>query len=376
MKSESRKTEFLTGLFLVIGLTMLAGLILQFGQIRDWLKDKYRLTVAFKDGTGLANGTFVMIGGAKIGYVSGKPILKTDATGVMVPLEIYEGVQIFQGSDFVVSNSGLMGNPFIEIRPPALPTNVFIEPGSYIEGKNKDGLEALQAGAQEIGDKVSATLDEMKLALKQLNATLQRVDKTVLGEQNTAEINGAIVALRKSADRLETHYLNEENAAQMKKVLTDLNTSTAQINDKYLTDANAAKLSDSLDTIKRASTKLEARMDSLGRAFADLEITTKDSKTTIASIGKMADSFKKVGDDMQGLIADVRTGKGQGLLAALVADPRMKFEFQNLITNLRERGVLFYKDKSGDRQQAELLQQQQQRQQQPEKPLPNPKRRR
>lgn len=372
MQSESRKTEFLTGLFLVVGLAMLGGLILQFGHIRDWLKDKYSLTVSFKDGTGLANGTFVMIGGAKIGYVSDKPRLKTDATGVMVPLEIYEGVQIFQGSDFVVSNSGLMGNPFIEIKPPAQPTGIFIEPNSYIEGKNKDGLEALQSGAQVIGDKVSATLDEMKGMLVQLNATLQRVDKTVLGEENTAQVNAAIASLRKSAERLESDYLSEKNAAQMSKVLADLNTSTAQINSKYLTDANAAKMSDSLDAIKRASVKLETRMDSLGRAFADLEITTKDSKTTIASIGKMADSFKKVGDDMQGLIGDIRTGKGQGLLAALVADPRMKFEFQNLITNLRERGVLFYKDKTGDRQAEER----QQRQQPPQKPSATPVRKR
>ena len=40
---------------------------------------------------------------------------------------------------------------------------------------------------------------------------------------------------------------------------------------------------------------------------------------------------------------------GDGLLPALMKDPELKDEFKTLITNLRQHGVLFYRDSAGKR---------------------------
>ena len=81
--------EFKVGVFVAIGLVMIAGFVVQFGRLGEGFKTYYGLTIRFKDASGLLKGSDVLFSGAKIGKVAGPPhLLRDGSQGVAVPLRM------------------------------------------------------------------------------------------------------------------------------------------------------------------------------------------------------------------------------------------------------------------------------------------------
>src|SRR6476660_6135515 len=99
MNRHERGLEFKVGIFVFVGLAMLAALVVQFGRLGEGLKTYYDLTVRFPDASGLLKGSDVLLGGAKIGLVSGGPKLAPGGQGVAVPLRIYDYIKISTGTE-------------------------------------------------------------------------------------------------------------------------------------------------------------------------------------------------------------------------------------------------------------------------------------
>ena len=71
MEQQDRGLELKVGIFVAVGLAILAALVVQFGRLGEGFKTYYDLTVHFADASGLLKGSDVLMGGAKIGRVSG-----------------------------------------------------------------------------------------------------------------------------------------------------------------------------------------------------------------------------------------------------------------------------------------------------------------
>ena len=83
--SQSEKTlELKVGAFVILGLAVLAGLVVQFGRVGEGFKTYYALTIRFPDASGLLKGSDVLLAGAKIGRVSGGPRLAQTGRGSAV----------------------------------------------------------------------------------------------------------------------------------------------------------------------------------------------------------------------------------------------------------------------------------------------------
>src|SRR4051794_6396894 len=102
MKKRDRGLEFKVGLFVFLGLGMLAALVVQFGRVGEGFKTYYTLTVQFPNASGLLKGSDVLLAGAKIGRVSDAPKLISGVEGVSVPLRIFDYVKVPLGSKFTV----------------------------------------------------------------------------------------------------------------------------------------------------------------------------------------------------------------------------------------------------------------------------------
>ena len=114
--------EFKVGIFVAIGLAMIAGFVVEFGRLGEGFKTYYDVTVRFKDASGLLKGSDVLFSGAKIGRVSGLPrLLRDTGQGVAVPLRIYDYVKIPKESKFTVGSSGLLGDRFVNVTMPSGP---------------------------------------------------------------------------------------------------------------------------------------------------------------------------------------------------------------------------------------------------------------
>src|SRR5213080_3220463 len=137
--NRDRTLELKVGVFVAIGLAVVARFVVKFGRLGEGFKTYYDLTVRFKDASGLLKGSDVLLSGAKIGRVSGGPRLLREGEGVAVPLRIYEYVKLPKGSQFTVGSSGLLGDRFVNVVTPPGPAKEYLQKNAVVDGARPSG---------------------------------------------------------------------------------------------------------------------------------------------------------------------------------------------------------------------------------------------
>jgi phospholipid/cholesterol/gamma-HCH transport system substrate-binding protein len=331
--NNERKTELLVGLFMLIGLMMLAGLVLSFGKVRDYFKEAYVRTVQFSDATGIRIGTPVMLGGQRIGKVRAEPLLnRKDFKSVTVQLEIFEQFQVPEASAYEIATTGLMGDAYIAISPsPTLPEKVIGEDGKeIILGKQSKGLNALTETAGQVGKKVDLVLDDVSKATIELKDALHRVNQGALSDPTLESFRSSMASLEQVMKKANTEVLSPENTKNLHDAIAEFHEATGSFKRTALSiEESAKKIGPIIDKIEPMMTKVD---QAVGSADAAMQ------------------SFKKSGDNLEIFTRDM--AKGEGLFKALLLDKELREDFKDLIANLKNNGVIFYKN-NADRLEAE-----------------------
>ena len=325
MEERDKKTELLVGLFLFIGLMLLGGLILQFGSVRELLKKTYEITVPFADGTGVKEGTPVMLGGSKIGKVPRLPKLNDQSNGVIVALEIYQDKKIPKDAKFSIGTAGLLGDAFVEIRPSGRDTESYIEPGSVLTASNVStggGLGALQDTASQISKKADLVMDDLRSALSDIKETVTKVNKDALSPQTILHFKESIEHLNGTMTRVDTKLLGDENANNLKTAI--------------------AELKEAATGFKNTAQTLDTQTKRLGPMFDKLDPAIARADGVMKGLDDALKSIKTVADNLA--VATKGMKNGDGLLRALFSDEKLKNDFKDLIANMKHNGVLFYRD--------------------------------
>jgi len=195
MNRHERGLEFKVGAFVFVGLAMVAALVVQFGRLGEGFKTYYGLTIRFNDASGLLKGSDVLLGGAKIGKVSGGPRLVREGNGVDVPLKIYDYVKVPEGSKFTVGSSGLLGDRFVNVTMPAGQPKTYLSPNAYISGARETGLDDL---TREGG----ALVKDMRSAVQNINGTFTRLNEDALSSTNMQNLKASIEHLSQTTGAL------------------------------------------------------------------------------------------------------------------------------------------------------------------------------
>jgi phospholipid/cholesterol/gamma-HCH transport system substrate-binding protein len=284
MNEGDRGLELKVGIFVAVGLAILAGLVIQFGRLGEGFKTYYPLTIHFPDASGLLKGSDVLLGGAKVGRVAAPPRLVTSGPGVDVSLRIYDFVKIATDSKFTIGSSGLLGDRFVIVTPPTGKPKSYLAHGARVEGTRERGLDDLtkEGGA----------------LIKDLRGTVAKIDTTL--------------------DRLNNQALSKDNMANLQQSFDNLNKTTAA-------------LSESSKKIDGVIAKADETMGSAKAATDKVQDVAGDARKTIQSAGKVMNAALS----------------GNGLLAMLLTNPALANDLQSLISNLRQHGVLFYRDSAG-----------------------------
>jgi len=280
-RHSDKGLELKVGAFVLLGLAVLAGLLVQFGRLGEGFQTYYQLLVKFPDASGLLKGSDVLLAGAKIGHVSGGPRLADSGQGVEVPLRIFGFVKIPAGSRFTVGSSGLLGDRFVAVTAPQRITQDVIQKNSVIEGTRESGIDDL---TKEGG----ALVEDLRTAVQNANTAIEKLNNEALSEANLANIKSAV-----------------EN----------LNTATTA-------------LAVSTQKVDGVLEKASATMDSAKKAADDLPAAIADARKTIQAATEV--------------IQKASTGKGA--LATLLSNQEFANDLKALVTNLRAHGVLFYRD--------------------------------
>ena len=281
MNERGKGLEFKVGLFVFVGLLVLAVLVVQFGRVGEGFKTYYDITVRFPDASGLLKSSDVLMAGAKIGRVAGGIRLAPEGHGVVVPLRIYDHVKIPAGSKFTVGSSGLLGDRYVAVAvPPGKPTE-FLHRDAVIAGTRETGMDDLTR--------------EGGFLVKDLRDTVQN-------------INGTFTRLNEQA-------LSPVNMENLKSSIERLNQTTTT-------------LAESSKKIDGVIEKAGATMESTKKSADDVQLVLADARKTIEAAAE--------------LIRDARTGSG--MLATLLTNQEVAKDLQALISNMRDHGVLFYRD--------------------------------
>ncbi|HEY2138585.1 MAG TPA: MlaD family protein [Chthoniobacterales bacterium] len=276
-----KNLELKVGAFVLVGLAVLAGLLVQFGRIGEGFQHYYGLLVKFPDASGLLKGSDVLLAGAKIGHVSGGPRLAESGQGVEVPLRIFDFVKIPAGSRFTVGSSGLLGDRFVAVSAPTRIVQEFVPKDSVIEGTRETGLDDL---TKEGGLLVT----DLRTAVQNANAAISRLNDEALSPANLENVKAAV---------------------------QNLNTATTAL------AASTQKIDGVID-------KASGTMDSARKAGDDLQSAIADARKTIQAATET--------------IQKASTGKGA--LATLLTNQDFANDLRALVSNLRAHGILFYRD--------------------------------
>jgi phospholipid/cholesterol/gamma-HCH transport system substrate-binding protein len=280
-RHSDKGLELKVGAFVLVGLAVLAGLLVQFGRLGEGFRTYYGLLVKFPDASGLLKGSDVLLAGAKIGHVSGGPRLAESGQGVEVPLRIFGFVKIPAGSRFTVGSSGLLGDRFVAVAAPQRITQESIPKNSVIEGTRETGIDDL---TKEGG----ALVDDLRTAVQNANAVITRLNNEALSQTNLDNLKAAV-------ENLNT-------------VTTALTGSTQKM-DGVLDKANEA-------------------MASAKKATDDLPAAVADARKTIQAATEVIE----------------KASTGKGALATLLNNQDFANDLRALVSNLRAHGVLFYRD--------------------------------
>lgn len=320
MNEQNRKTTLLAGAFVVCGLVLLGGLVLEFGSLRHRMRKPYQLHATFLDAQNLIRNAPVKRAGAVIGRVASDPQLVDGLKGVAVELEIYPEFQIPKGSRFAVVAVGLMGDSMIDVTLPENPTGEFLTSGDQIEGAKGGDLTS---AASRLSDEAVILMQDLGKSVRELDKTIRRLDAGAFSDQNFGNFSGALESIRKAAAKIETEVLSKDNEDQLTAGLAGLR--------RAVDEAEAA--------IKHGSSAM-AKAD---KAFDELGPTMGSLKDTAAALTKTAASIDAFTNEVR---------NGDGLLGALINDEKLKSDFKRFMTNLRRDGFLWYDDEAPEEKPA------------------------
>ena len=195
MNRHERGLEFKVGIFVFMGLAMLAALLVQFGRLGEGFKTYYPLTVRFNNASGLLKGSDVLLAGARIGKVAGGPRLVREGAGVAVPLKIYDYVKVPEGTKFTVGSSGLLGDRFVVVTPPPGQAKAYLPPNAYIDGTRETGIDDL---TREGG----ALVTDLRGTVEKIDTTVNRLNQETLSSANMENLKSSMEHLNQATGAL------------------------------------------------------------------------------------------------------------------------------------------------------------------------------
>lgn len=228
------------GLFVFVGLVLLAGLLLLFSKGTSFLDSGYDLRLRAHNVGGLKPRAQVLMSGVQIGRVADIQ-LAPDGKSVVLTLRIRPQYKIFRDARFVLQQSGFLGDQYVGIIVTKNEGDTFA-PGE--EAKAEAPLDM-----QEVARSAAALLVNIDVATTNVNAALTDARHTILSATALTNLSETFkefheVTLRSLTVMEHLDALVETNRQSVNLLLSNLlvfseriNQSSGSFNDLVATNA-------------------------------------------------------------------------------------------------------------------------------------------
>jgi phospholipid/cholesterol/gamma-HCH transport system substrate-binding protein len=302
--AQQRFTELRVGIFVLVCLALVAGLILKFGKYERLATKTYQITVIFSNVGGIVRDADVLYGGISVGKVREITLDQQGLLKVNVKLDIYEAVKIRKDAKFVINQSGLLGDRYVDVMPQSA-TAEFLKPGDTVNGTASMDLTEAIHGVVDVLHQAGGTIERVDKAI-------QRIDETVLSRQSLEHIDASLANIEVASSNavgltLSMRNIVDENRGKVDNVLT--------------------RFSDAADNLSKTSKNVD-------------QLVSANQDDIRAAMKNLAESTARVNDIL------ARLEKGEGTVGKLLVDPTLHDEFVHLVQNWRKYGLLY---KEGNR---------------------------
>lgn len=288
---EKSRLEIKVGLFVAIGLTLLAVLLVWFNRGGNLFRGTYTLQLHAANVGGLKQSSGVLLAGVGVGNVHD---IKLDPSGtnVTIILKIYKDYPIFHDARFVIESANVLGDQYVAVIPtentPPVLTN-----DEVVECQPPFNLQEVARGAAGFVQRLDETA-------KKLDASVADLRGQVLNARTLANFSGAVTNLRVFTE-------------QALGTLNDINT---------IISTNGTQVGTAVSNFVVFSTQL----NQLGSSAQDI-LATNGANLTAAT-----KNIQDITVNAQDLVKDIQAGKG--VAGTLLEDNQTKTNLELLAANL------------------------------------------
>ncbi len=289
----------------ILAVVAIAILYLGFNFLKgtDFFDPSNSYYVVYNSVDGLAISNPVKVNGYKVGRVGSIKLLQQGGeTRMLVGLEITSDLEIYEGSEAVLEDDGLLGGKSIKLN--LQQRGAVANDGDTLRGSVDKSLQEM---IQERADPIVAEVD----------TTLHRVNNILTGLSGSGDkVDQAVGELQLTAETLK--YIVLENRKDINAIAENLRGLTETLNDEqngikpFLVKMN--QMADSLNNLELKQTVANAN-----QAIANLEEVTKGLQDGEGSLGMLLkddslyNNLNRSSENLDKLLIDVRKHPGRYL---------------------------------------------------------------
>jgi len=281
---DNKRLEWKVGLFVFIGLALLAGLLLQFSKGTSLFRPTYNLYLKAKNVGGLKTRAAVLMAGVQIGTVADIE-LNPAGTNVTITLKIYHQYVIHKDARIVIEQSGFLGDQYVAIVPTFNAGDVW-QPGEHPTAEEAFSI-------QEVARSAVGFLQRVDQTTKRLDDAIADVRRLVLNEQTLTNLSAAVGNVRMASEHAvvtvdNINGLVETNSQAVASAVSNVVYFSRQINDvavdfKDVLATNGDQLAVSMKNIESSSEVLKNVMQDVqsGKGLAGTVLRNEQLATNV-----------------------------------------------------------------------------------------------
>jgi len=286
--------EAKVGIFVVIGIIMLAYMSMQVGGLSFKRAKGYEIKVYFDSAAGLAEDVPVEIAGVEIGRV-GKISLENGKA--LVFLKINRDVVLTKDVKAIIRTKGILGDKYVELIM-----------GSPSAPLLKHGDRVVKTIPTTDMDALMITMGEVASNINRLTNSLANV---VGGEKGEASLNAIVENVKEMV--LTLNKTVQDNNDNVTKIIANLSEFSGTLN--KMGSTNKEDIRSIISNVRRASEKMEVMVASIN------EISSKINQGK-GSIGKLINEDETV-DNLNNSLASLKKitdkiNRGEGSIGKLI----------------------------------------------------------
>jgi phospholipid/cholesterol/gamma-HCH transport system substrate-binding protein len=290
---KSKGLEIKVGLFVAVGLILLATLLLQFSKSSSLFRGSYQLRLHAENVGGIKPRAQVLLAGVQVGTVTDIK-LSPDGKSVTILLSIYNEYPIYHDANFVIQQAGFLGDQYVSINPTAN-TLPMLTNGVTVDCESPFDL-------QEVARTAAGFITRLDGTAKKLDASVTDFRREVLNERTLTNFDIAINNVRAVSEQAMATVSNLNN----------------------LVVTNRDQVDRAISNIVFFSHQLNGLADS-----ADEMLASNGAQISVAT-RNIADSTAT----LKSVVSDVQAGKG--LAGTILQNEELSSNVQAIASNLAE----------------------------------------